>query len=786
MTRPNQPIATTYVEIRPSRDAKTAFKREVEDAVEPAARATTGRIGKALSDGLKTPVGSTAAGAAIGTALGSGIATGLRTTMRGLTAIPRTGFAELKDYQAGLAQLQAGLRSTGGVAGLTARELEDLASSIQRYSGQTDDSIVRAEGFLLTFDQVRNSVGKGNDVFTRATQASADLAARGFGSAESSAVQLGKALQDPTRGLLGLTRVGVTFTAQQRAQIKGLQEAGRLLDAQKVILAAVEKQVGGSARAYGQTLPGSIDRAKRSFEDISQTVVGSTFTFVDNNRKTTAAVAGLVGGIYIAHKAVLAYRALNDTLLGGAARKVAANAAVARSYDGVAASATRAAEAEAVAAGGGVPGLGSKNLGRRAASTAGRFGVYGALAAGTAAAGYELLKTGFQVTDGRAGSTGAGYDLGADPDFFNSRPGEMNAQGVRPSATNVALALMQARQADAAARLAQARMTFASPEQRAAEAGALGGVFGGSFSTLAPRRGDVAGAREAQRRANLEVEAAERAVRDARAGGGGATAAQIASAEASVASRQAALRKRGGDPTSERLALEAAEARLADLRGRGGVNTDKLRAAEEKLRRARQTATEAAKDTRKAEEGTALGVKAVTDRLGGQLKNAKNLRDDAKVLIADGVSRGVLEELYKLEQDAPGTLDKVAKSLTPAMAKQLNSQHAALQKVQSEFLTAPLRAAVEQAKAEQDKILAEAAAQQAALYAKALADAGVVLTPKGAPTPTGPGGRPEAPDTSAPVVLQIQGYGARQVRQVAATELARADRQAALSVGLIG
>ena len=43
--------------------------------------------------------------------------------------------------------------------------------------------------------------------------------------------------------------------------------------AQKVILAELNKEVGGSAAAYGKTLPGQIDRAKRSFEDVSQALV---------------------------------------------------------------------------------------------------------------------------------------------------------------------------------------------------------------------------------------------------------------------------------------------------------------------------------------------------------------------------------------------------------------------------------------------------------------------------------------------------------------------------------
>jgi phage-related minor tail protein len=62
-------------------------------------------------------------------------------------------------------------------------------------------------------------------------------------------MQLGKALQDPTKGLSALGRAGVTFTDEQKKMIAGMQESGDLLGAQKVVLKAVETQVGGTAAA---------------------------------------------------------------------------------------------------------------------------------------------------------------------------------------------------------------------------------------------------------------------------------------------------------------------------------------------------------------------------------------------------------------------------------------------------------------------------------------------------------------------------------------------------------
>ncbi len=217
-----------------------------------------GRVGESLSKVTKF-----AALAVGGAALG------------GLVAVFKTGVDEQRDFLAGQAQLANGIKTTGGAAHVTVAGLEGLASSIQNMSGQTDDSIVASEKLLLTFTGVRNEVGKGNDVFNQATQASADMAAKMGGDASKYAIQLGKALNDPVKGLTALTRVGVSFTTGQKNQIGALVKSGHTLQAQKIILGELNKEFGGSAKAAGQTLPGQLARAKRSFEDISQSVLSA-------------------------------------------------------------------------------------------------------------------------------------------------------------------------------------------------------------------------------------------------------------------------------------------------------------------------------------------------------------------------------------------------------------------------------------------------------------------------------------------------------------------------------
>jgi hypothetical protein len=60
---------------------------------------------------------------------------------------------------------------------------------------------------------------------------------------------LGKALNDPTKGLTALSRAGVTFTEGQKDQVRALVASNDMLGAQKLIMAEVESQVGGVATA---------------------------------------------------------------------------------------------------------------------------------------------------------------------------------------------------------------------------------------------------------------------------------------------------------------------------------------------------------------------------------------------------------------------------------------------------------------------------------------------------------------------------------------------------------
>lgn len=125
----------------------------------------------------------------------------------------------------------------------------DYAESLEKTLGVDENVIKATQAQLATFSALADSADVAGGAFDRATLAAQDMAAAGLGSAETNALQLGKALQDPIKGLTALNRSGVTFTDQQKDQVKAWVEAGKTAKAQNFILGEVEKQVGGTAEA---------------------------------------------------------------------------------------------------------------------------------------------------------------------------------------------------------------------------------------------------------------------------------------------------------------------------------------------------------------------------------------------------------------------------------------------------------------------------------------------------------------------------------------------------------
>ena len=233
-------VGTAYLQVVPSAKGFSAnLSREIGGGMESAGKSAGDSAAKGFGASFKSGIATVAKAGALG----------LAAVFAGGVAFAKDAIGEAREAQKVGAVTTQIIKSTGGAAKISADQVGDLATAISNKTGTDDEAIQSGANLLLTFKNVRNEVGQGANIFDRATQSAVDLSAAGFGDVNSASKMLGKALNDPIAGLTSLGRAGVTFTDQQKDQIKTLVESGDTLSAQKIILGEVESQVGGTAAA---------------------------------------------------------------------------------------------------------------------------------------------------------------------------------------------------------------------------------------------------------------------------------------------------------------------------------------------------------------------------------------------------------------------------------------------------------------------------------------------------------------------------------------------------------
>ena len=135
------------------------------------------------------------------------------------------------------------LKVTGASAWTTSEDLVKMSEEIAYSTNYTVGEIQDMQSVLLGF---KNITG---DTFREASDAITDMATV-MGMDLKSAVQtVGKALDDPIKGLDSLRRQGFAFTDEQKEELKQLVENGEQLKAQKIILDELNTTYGGSAKS---------------------------------------------------------------------------------------------------------------------------------------------------------------------------------------------------------------------------------------------------------------------------------------------------------------------------------------------------------------------------------------------------------------------------------------------------------------------------------------------------------------------------------------------------------
>lgn len=252
---------------------------------------------------------------------------------------------EARGARKALAQTGAVIRSMGRTE--SPKAVERLINQLERASGIDGDNLREMTNILFTFGNVTG------DTFMKANELALDLSVAFGKDLTTSATMVGKALNDPTKGLTALTRVGVSFTAQQQEQVKAMMATGDLAGAQKIILGELTKQVAGSAAAQADSIDRStvawgnlkeavgdvlldtstgvgltkglegatkwIKQHKQEIISVLQAIMSAVFKLISVFLKWQSVVIGVLGYVVGAFAKVLEWAALLDPSLKGVA-----------------------------------------------------------------------------------------------------------------------------------------------------------------------------------------------------------------------------------------------------------------------------------------------------------------------------------------------------------------------------------------------------------------------------------------------------------------------------------
>lgn len=186
--------------------------------------------------------------------------------VRAVTGFLKNSMSAWIEQEDAIAQTEARLKSTGNAVGMTTDELVALSGAMQDQTTYADEEVLAMENLLLTFTKISG------DIFPEVTATALDMSTALGQDLKSSAIQLGKALQDPVLGVTALRRVGVNFNEAQTEMIKKMTESGDLMGAQKYILKELQTEFGGAAAAAKGTFGGALKSLNNQLGEFQENI----------------------------------------------------------------------------------------------------------------------------------------------------------------------------------------------------------------------------------------------------------------------------------------------------------------------------------------------------------------------------------------------------------------------------------------------------------------------------------------------------------------------------------
>ena len=231
-------------------------------------------------------------------------------------------------------RIDAALKSTKNISLLTGNEIKKMTQNLQDVGVIGDEVNNKMAALLLTFTNIRGQAFERTMVAANNMAISISGGIPTFEQLRSTAIQLGKALQDPAGQLGALSRSGFTFTGSQKEMIKNLVAQNKLQEAQNIILDAADTQFGKLNEQMRDTAQGAFaamineasdlaeklgaelapnskafaERMTELFEELQKNVQQITLLALVV-RDTTLAFLASKGAIRLARVAIAAYNA---------------------------------------------------------------------------------------------------------------------------------------------------------------------------------------------------------------------------------------------------------------------------------------------------------------------------------------------------------------------------------------------------------------------------------------------------------------------------------------------
>lgn len=215
-------------------------------------------------------------------AIGSTIAAAF--SVSAIISFGRKAVQEFAAAELAAAKLNSVLKATGGAVGLNTEQLQEYAREREKATAVDGDAIIDAMAKLASFKSIQG------EVFKSAINSAQDLATVWGTDLNSQILALGKALEDPERGLTALRRSGTMFTDTQIEGFKKLLSEGKKQEVQLEILAEIQRQYGGAAEDAANTTIGGWKKVGIAWDNFMESLGGGL-------KNTTALAKTLVGTI---------------------------------------------------------------------------------------------------------------------------------------------------------------------------------------------------------------------------------------------------------------------------------------------------------------------------------------------------------------------------------------------------------------------------------------------------------------------------------------------------------